>query len=158
MAATRPHFARHGTRPYLEAASKSCDQLSVLSLTRIIAIAAAIAFALPGVWAMVAPRSFFESLARFEPYNQHFVQDIGAFQLGLAAVLLLPAIAAGVSGVTTALLGAGLGSALHVASHVVGRELGGAPERDTPQFTALTLVLLVTGLLRWRGERRGPVR
>ena len=131
---------------------------SVLSLTRIVALAAGVAFALPGAWAMVAPRSFFESLARFEPYNQHFVQDIGAFQLGLAAVLLLPAIAARLSGVTTALFGAGVGSALHVGSHIVGRDLGGSPERDIPQFTALTLVLLATGVLRWRGERPGPPR
>ena len=41
-----------------------------------------------GAWAMVSPSTFFEVLARFEPYNQHFLQDIGALQIGFGAVLL----------------------------------------------------------------------
>jgi hypothetical protein len=41
---------------------------------------------------MVDPRSFFTALAAFEPYNQHFIQDIGAFQIGLGAVLLLAGV------------------------------------------------------------------
>ena len=45
-----------------------------------------------GVWAMVGPRSFFDTLATFDPYNQHLIQDIGAFQIGLGAVLLLAAV------------------------------------------------------------------
>ena len=39
------------------------------------------------VWALAAPKLFFESVATFEPYNQHFVEDLGAFQIGLGAVL-----------------------------------------------------------------------
>ena len=45
-------------------------------LPRIIAIIGGIAFAVPGVWPMIDPRSFFDSLATFEPYNKHFIQDI----------------------------------------------------------------------------------
>lgn len=120
---------------------------------RPIVIAAAIAFAIPGAWALAAPRSFFETIARFEPFNQHFIQDIGAFQLGFAAVLLLAAIVKA-SGVTTALAGTGVGSAFHTASHVVGRDLGGVPERDIPLFSVFTVVLLAAALWSWRGDRR----
>lgn len=38
------------------------------------------------------PNPFFEQLAWFEPYNQHFIQDIGAFQIGLGVVLLIAAV------------------------------------------------------------------
>jgi multicomponent Na+:H+ antiporter subunit D len=40
---------------------------------------------------MIAPTSFFEQAATFEPYNAHFIRDLGAFQIGLGAVLLLAA-------------------------------------------------------------------
>jgi hypothetical protein len=38
---------------------------------------------------MVDPRSFFDTLTAFQPYNQHLLQDLGAFQVGLGVVLLL---------------------------------------------------------------------
>jgi hypothetical protein len=120
---------------------------------RPVAIAAGIAFAIPGAWALVEPRSFFDTVARFEPFNQHFIQDIGAFQLGLGAVLLLAATFKP-SGVTTALAGTGIGSAFHTASHFVGRDLGGVPERDIPLFSVFTVVLLAAALWSWRADRR----
>jgi hypothetical protein len=110
------------------------------------------------------PARFFEAAAAFEPYNQHFVQDIGAFQIGLSAVLLLSAFLAGADGLTTGLLGVAVGSAAHVISHVVGRDLGGTPEVDIPVFAVMTLLLLAGGLDSWRrlpgsprrGDRRRP--
>ena len=76
---------------------------------------------------MVAPRRFFDAAAAFEPYNQHFVQDIGAFQIGLGAVLLLAVLLAGADALTAGLLGVGVGSAAHLISLLVGRDLGGKP-------------------------------
>ena len=35
-------------------------------------------FGVQGIWAFVAPRSFFDTLATFEPFNAHFVRDVGA--------------------------------------------------------------------------------
>lgn len=105
----------------------------------------ALSFTTFGVWAMVAPRSFFDGLARFEPFNQHFVQDIGAFQLGIAAVLLLAAAQRRLGSLTVALLGAGVGAAAHVLSHLVGRHLGGNPASDIPIFTIIALLLLAAG-------------
>ena len=119
---------------------------------RVAAITGGIFFLVPGVWAMVAPNAFFEALAAFEPYNQHFIQDIGAFQIGLGAVLLLAAVAP-VDGLGAALLGVGIGGAAHTISHVIGRDLGGRPQSDIPLFALLTVVLLAAGAMQWRGRR-----
>ena len=106
-----------------------------------------------GVWAMVFPRSFFDRLAQFHPYNQHLIQDIGAFQIGLGVVLLLAALRPHFDGLALALLGAGVGAAAHVASHVVGHDLGGKPASDIPLFTVIALVLLAAGVSRARTTR-----
>lgn len=60
--------------------------------TRVVTIAAGIVFVGDGLWAMAAPESFFDVLGQCPPYNQHFVQDVGAFQIGLGAVLLIAAL------------------------------------------------------------------
>ena len=117
---------------------------------RAVAIIGGVGLVALGVWAMVDPRSFFDALARFEPYNQHFLQDIGAFQVGLGAVLLLAAVPARADGLAVALVGVGVGAALHAVSHVVGRDLGGTPATDIPSFAALAALLLAAGGFRWR--------
>ena len=126
-------------------------------LPRAIAIVGGVGFIALGLWAMVDPRSFFEALASFEPYNQHFVQDIGAFQIGLGVVLLLAGVPVRADGLTVALVGVGVGAALHTVSHIIGRDLGGAPERDIPTFAGMAVLLLVAGGFRWR-HTRGSVR
>src|SRR3954447_23631740 len=49
-----------------------------------------------GIWATVAPRSFYDHFPGWSswesplgPYDEHLVRDVGAFQLGLLAVVLL---------------------------------------------------------------------
>ena len=106
---------------------------------------------------MVGPMSFFEALAAFEPYNQHFLQDIGAFQIGLGAVLLLAAISDSADALAVGLVAVGLGSAAHTISHFAGRDLGGTPAVDIPVLALLSLVLLAAGLVRWRENRVGSV-
>lgn len=110
-------------------------------------------FLVSGFWAMVSPRSFFAAAATFDPYNQHFIQDIGAFQIGLGAVLLLAVLTGGDS-LTIALLGVGIGSGCHVISHIVGRDLGGKPATDIPLFALVTVLLLASGLVRRRAAPR----
>jgi len=102
---------------------------------RAVAIAVGIGFIVPGVWAMVDPHSFFTALAAFEPYNQHFLQDIGAFQIGLGVVLLLAGMRVRADGLSVALVGVGVGAAFHAVSHIIGRGLGGTPQTDIPLFT-----------------------
>lgn len=50
---------------------------------RVVSIVVGAGFVALGVRGMVSPQSFFEAVAKFEPYNQHFLQDIGASQIGL---------------------------------------------------------------------------
>lgn len=114
--------------------------------------------ALLGVWALAAPESFFNRLAPFEPYNQHFLQDIGAFQIGLGTVLLLAALAPSFDTLTVALLGTGLGAAAHAVSHIIGRDLGGRPSTDIPMFTLTAVLLVGAGLVQRRATSGGGAR
>ncbi len=135
-------------------ADKTTTATSTLGqgIPRAVAILGGLGFVALGAWAMVAPRAFFEAVAAFEPYNQHLLQDIGAFQVGLGAVLLLAAARADV--LVVALIGVGVGAALHTVSHIVGRDLGGNPATDIPTFALMALLLLAAGVARWQHIRR----
>lgn len=103
-----------------------------------------------GLWALLAPQSFFDQLATFDPYNVHFVHDIGAFQVGLGAVLLLAAFPDRIDGLAAALLGAGTGGLLHTIAHLIDSDLGGTPATDVPTFGILAVALLAAGVARQR--------
>lgn len=121
---------------------------------RWVTIAGGAAFVLFGIWAFVAPQSFFDSLASFEPYNAHLIRDIGAFQIGLGAVLLLVAFLPDAHG--AALLGVGVGGVFHAIGHMIDRDLGGSPATDIPVFSLLAAILLWAGIAQLRavGPRR----
>ena len=123
------------------------------ALPRVVAIVGGAGFVALGAWAMVDPQSFFDAVARFEPYNQHFLQDVGAFQVGLGVVLLLAGLSARADGLTVALIGVGVAATLHTVSHIVGRDLGGVPDRDIPAFAVIAAILLAAGGSRWRHAR-----
>src|SRR5215211_2658720 len=109
---------------------------------RLVALVGGVSFVALGVWAMVDPHAFFDTIATFEPYNEHFLQDIGAFQIGLGAVLLLASVPQRADGLAVALLGTGVGAALHTLSHIIGHDLGGTPETDVPVFAVIAILLL----------------
>ena len=102
-----------------------------------------------GVWAFVAPKSFFDALAEFDPYNRHFIHDVGAMQIGIglgaltAARTLRPLVAAfvGLAGFQV----------MHVVSHIVDRDLGGRPWFDIPSLS----LAAVFGLAALVGANRG---
>ena len=102
-----------------------------------------------GVFALVAPSSFYEAVAEFEPYNAHFLQDIGAFQIGIGVALLL-AVSVTSDALAASTLGAGVGSLAHVVSHLLALDAGGNPVVDVPIFTILAAVLIGAGLMRLR--------
>ncbi len=119
---------------------------------RFMAVVGGVFFLAFGVWAMVSPETFFDAVATFEPYNQHLVQDLGAFQIGIGTVLVIAAVPARADALAVALFGAGIGSGAHTVSHLVGRDLGGTPAVDIPLFSVLTVLLLAAGVVRWRQE------
>ena len=110
-------------------------------------------FLLFGVFALAAPQAFFDHLATFEPYNRHFIHDIGAFQIGMGAVLAFALFPQRFDGLTAALLGTGVGASAHVLSHLMDTDLGGTPATDIPTFTLLAVALMAAGVQRARVSR-----
>lgn len=105
-----------------------------------------------GIWAMLAPSSFYESMALFEPYNAHFIQDLGAFQIGMGTTLLLAAFITS-DALVAGLLGVGIGASTHVVSHLLSLDSGGNPAFDIPFLSLLGVLLLIAGAVRWRRIR-----
>lgn len=125
------------------------------SMGRAVAAACAllgIATLFTGVWAFVAPGSFYDVIAPFEPYNRHFLHDAGAFNIGVSTALLL--VAARQSGPIVGLGGYTVSAVLHFISHVVDRDLGGNPSRDFPYLAFLAIAGIAALAAVMRGSRR----
>lgn len=80
-------------------------------------VAVAAVLILPGVLAFVSPGAFYDVVAGFPPRNDHFLRDLGAFQIGLGAFALVawrvPAARPGALAVLALHFG------LHTVSHVI---------------------------------------
>ena len=114
----------------------------------IITVVAASFFLIGGLWAFFAPRSFFESVANFPPYNRHFLHDLGSFQIGIGATLL--AALRWRDGLFVALTGTAVGAGFHAASHFIDESLGG---RSTDPYSLLAFALLVVAGVALRRRR-----
>jgi PPOX class probable F420-dependent enzyme len=98
-----------------------------------------------GFWGLFAPASF-ASFVDFPP-SEHFVHDVGSFQLGLGAALLLALVWA--DGFTVALGGYLVGAVAHTASHIADRDVGGATGQTV--LIAVSAALAAVALVeRWR--------
>lgn len=76
-----------------------------------------------GVWCLADPRSFAE-VVQF-PEHEHFLHDVGAFQVGLGLMLLLALIWS--DALATALAGYIVANTIHTVNHIVDLDLGGSP-------------------------------
>lgn len=106
-----------------------------------------------GIWAGVAPHSF----ARFVkfPYHEHFLHDLGAFQVGIGVTLLLALVWRDAA--TVALAGFLVANSLHAVSHAVDQEVGGRAS-DPWTIGALSLLVAVALVVRVRqGRTLAPV-
>jgi hypothetical protein len=104
-----------------------------------------------GLWALLAPVSF-ASWISFPPYNEHLIHDVGAFQIGIAAALLLSLLSS--DALIVALGGFLVGGTLHVFSHAVDSHLGG--HASDPWLLAAQVLLAAAALgvhLRGRSRR-----
>lgn len=106
-----------------------------------------------GVWSLVAPRGFATFIA-FPPYNEHLLHDVGAFQIGLGAGLLLALVWTDPIRVTLA--GFALAGAIHTVNHTVDHHLGGHPG-DPWALGALTLLALLGLIAQSRRDRMPSV-
>ena len=104
-----------------------------------------------GSWSFLDPRSFFEQLAHFAPYNVHFLHDVGAFQVGIGATLAI-ALWRRTDAIFAALGGAGVGAAFHVAAHIRDHDLGGGV-RDTMGLAVVAALPLIGAAWKLAPER-----
>lgn len=108
-------------------------------LPQAVTLLAAAITAIFGFWALLAPESF----ARFAgyPLHEHFERDLGAFQLGVAATLLLALIWA--DALATGLAGFLVLNTIHAVNH------GGTPSQAWA-FAALSVAVAVALGVRLR--------
>ncbi len=104
-----------------------------------------------GAWAFLDPAGFYAAVAVFPPYNQHFLHDVGAFQVGLGATMLLTQLWG--DALLVAIAGTSLGATVHFVSHVVDRSLGGHPATDLPLLGALAAALAAGAWIRYNELR-----
>jgi uncharacterized membrane protein len=120
------------------------------ALVTITLVIGAIAFLVPGVWAFVAPVGFSDTIATFDPYNRHYLHDLGAFQIGVGVSAL--AALRWRDGALVALSGLFAATAVHAVSHFMDRDLGGR-SADAPLLTLLALLALAALIARGRAVR-----
>lgn len=104
-----------------------------------------------GAWAFADPPSFYAQVATFEPYNRHFLHDIGAFQLGLGAGLVVGML--GLGGRSAALWGAATAAAAHALSHFLDWNLGGRAA-DPIGLSIIAAVLVAAAALSTRTDMK----
>jgi PPOX class probable F420-dependent enzyme len=98
-----------------------------------------------GGWALGWPAAFSDAVG-FPP-QEHFVHDVGAFQLGIGATLLLATIWG--DPVAVALAGYVVAGVAHTAAHIMDADLGGS----TVQTWSIGLSCLLAAaafVARWR--------
>ncbi len=103
-----------------------------------------------GVWAMASPRSFADFVDF--PAAEHFVHDVGAFQIGIGVTLLLAMIWA--DALAVALGGFLVGNSLHIVSHAMDLDSGG---NDADLWLLVALSVIVLGALMTRLRQLGCV-
>lgn len=118
-------------------------------VARVIALLAGLFFVVFGVWAFFDPRSFYEQIATWPPYNRHLFHDAGAFQIGIGVALFLALTWK--DALAVALGGAAAGGIMHAISHFLDQDFGG---RDTdPWFLSFLAAVIVIGLVARRQSR-----
>lgn len=106
---------RHRQEPWARASERGRGLVITVTL-----LAGAFMLA-AGVWSLAAPGSFAEAVDF--PYAEHFLHDLGAFQIGIGATLLLAV--AWSDGLALALAGFLVANTIHAINHAVDLRLGG---------------------------------
>lgn len=117
------------------------------SLPRLVAAVVGIGLVATGLWAFLGPQSFYDTIAEYPPYNEHFIHDIGAFLIGLGSALLAALVLTDV--LLLALFANAVGAVAHAISHIMDRDLGGAAS-DPWTLSALAVLLAAATVLRRR--------
>ena len=103
-----------------------------------------------GVWLVIAPDSFVDTIAPFGPADHHFLRDLGTFQAGIGIALL--AAAGRPAWRVPILFAAFVGSALHTINHLF--DIGGTDPGWVGPANFVSLVLL-TGAYAYLMQESG---
>lgn len=107
-------------------------------MVRAVLIVSGLTQLIVGVWAIVAPESFYDAVATYPPYNDHFLKDVASWNvaLGLAALhaARTPSWQRGMCGVLAVLY------ALHALSHGIDLDQG-----EPRSASVATLVSQIAG-------------
>jgi hypothetical protein len=120
---------------------------TVSPAVRAVLLIAGLFYGVFGLWAFFAPASFAEFVAF--PFELHLLHDVGAFQIGIGASLLLALLWS--DGVMVALGGYVVGTTVHVISHIADRQLGGHVT-DAPALALLVVIGLAGMIARAKGR------
>jgi hypothetical protein len=102
-----------------------------------------------GLWSLFSPQSF-ANWIEFPPYNEHLLHDLGAFQIGIGATVLIALLWSDAIGV--ALLGFVVAGAIHTVNHWIDLPLGG--HSSDAWFIGLSTVLAAAAVVvRLNGTR-----
>lgn len=113
-----------------------------------------------GVWALVAPRSFYDDFPGLGrawvsvdgPYNEHLVRDVGALNLALAVVVIAAAVSLSRPLIYTA-VGAAIAFGLpHLIYHVANADLLDADD-NVISLGGLVLAVALPASVAWVTHR-----
>ena len=113
-----------------------------------------------GVWALLAPRSFYDDFPGLGrtwvnvdgPYNEHLIRDVGGLNLALAIIVIAAAVTLGRTLIYTA-VGAALAFGLpHLIYHVVNADLLDADD-NVVSLTGLALAVALPLSVAWVTSR-----
>lgn len=124
-------------------AATSAPRARSVDVTTAVLYAIAATQVLPGLLALLAPGVFYDLLGPYPPQNDHFIKDLGSWQIALGVAAFLGARRADWRVPILAILALQYG--LHTVSHVIDVN-GTDPSWNGPASLALealaTLVLL----------------
>jgi hypothetical protein len=134
-----------------------------MSAARLLLAALAVSAAVPGLWATVARRSFFDDfpgpgagswVAELPPFNAHLTSDVGAFYLAFALLFAWAAARPHPALVVPLAVAWSLFSLLHLLFHVT--HLDGFGAGDGIGQTATLALVLAAGVALVRLGRDEP--
>lgn len=107
-----------------------------------------------GVWAFLAPRSFYDNLAEYPPYNEHLFHDIGAFSIGIGSFVVFALLRW--TPLQVALGGVAVASVLHALAHIIDHGEGGKSS-DALNLSIFGLLMVAAAIATHRARRRESV-
>ena len=119
-------------------------------LVRITWTLAVLGFLGSGFWAFFSPRSFYDAIATYPPFNEHFLRDLGALSFGIGVCLVAPLRFR--DSLLVALTGTAAASVAHALSHLIDRDAGGRAT-DVYVWTLLAVLLVAATIVRSREIR-----